>query len=323
MTRTVALTGATGFIGWHVARRFQQSGWRVRALVRPQSGRPVPEGVERISASLREAEVISACKDAALIVHLAGAVGHHSTDEFFRTNVDTAAEVARAARALGVRLVHTSSLGATGPHPPGNPPTEDSPLRPINAYGESKRRSEDVIRAVDGLEWAIVRPTLVYGPRDRLFYPLFRLSRRGLFPVPNSKAVYNVVHVDDVARGIEMVATSALSSDVFFIGHPEQVTVVELLAHLAAVFDRRFRPLTIPGVGLRALAEVGSLLSSLGIPAPIDRDRLKEIRADGFVCRTDKARDRLGFVATTELRQGLASTAEWYARNGWLPPHQR
>jgi nucleoside-diphosphate-sugar epimerase len=319
VTPTVALTGATGFIGWHVARRFQESGWRVRALVRPESRRPVPEGVERISAPLREADVVAACQNTSLMVHMAGAVGHHSTDEFIRTNVAATDAVARAARTLGIRLVHTSSLGATGPRPPHDPPGEDSPLTPINPYGESKRRSEDVIRAVDGLDWAIVRPTLVYGPRDRLFYPLFRLSRLGLFPVPNTNAVYNVVHVEDVARGIEMVATAATSSEVFFIGHPEDVRVVDLLAHLAAVFDRRFRPLAIPRLGLRALADVGSLLSYAGIRAPIDRDRLKEITADGFVCRTDKARDRLGFVAAIDLRQGLASTAEWYARNGWLP----
>jgi nucleoside-diphosphate-sugar epimerase len=319
VTRTVALTGATGFIGWHVARRFQLSGWRVQALVRPESRRPVPDGVERISAPLHEADVISACKGASLLVHMAGAVGHHSTDEFVRTNVNATGEVARAARALGIRLVHTSSLGATGPYPPDDPPTEDSPLTPINAYGESKRRSEEVIRSVDRLEWAIVRPTLVYGPRDRLFHPVFKMSRHGLFPVPNAHAVYNVVHVDDVARGIEMVGTAPVTSEVFFIGHPQPIAVVDLLAHLASVFGRRFRPLTISPVALRAMAEVGSLLSYVGIRAPIDRDRLKEITADGFVCRTDKARDRLGFVATTELRQGLASTAEWYAQNGWLP----
>ena len=68
MTRTVALTGATGFIGWHVARRFQKSGWQVRALVRPESDRPVPDAVERITAPLREAAVASACKDSDLIV---------------------------------------------------------------------------------------------------------------------------------------------------------------------------------------------------------------------------------------------------------------
>jgi len=278
----------------------------------------VPDAVKRITAPLREAAIASACTDADLIVHLAGAVGHRPADEFYRTNVEATGEVARAARALGVRLVHVSSLGVTGPGNPKDPPTEDDPLRPINPYGESKRQGEEAIRRVDGLEWAIVRPTLVYGPRDRLFYPLFKLARHGVFPVPNARAVYNIVHVDDVARGIEAVATSTLSGETFFIGHPEQVTVTELLANLAAVVGRRFRPITIPRIALRALAEAGSLVSLVGIHAPIDRSRLEEFDADGFVCRVDKARDRLGFVAKIDLREGLAETAGWYVRNGWL-----
>src|SRR5205814_1770431 len=65
VSRTVALTGATGFIGWHVARRFLECGWQVRALVRPESGRAVPEGIARVVAPLREPEIVSACDGAA------------------------------------------------------------------------------------------------------------------------------------------------------------------------------------------------------------------------------------------------------------------
>lgn len=318
MSRTVALTGATGFIGWHVARRFLESGWQVRALVRPESSRPVPAGVERIAAPLREAEIVSACDGVTQIVHLAGAVGHRAEAEFIHSNVQATGEVARAARRLGVRLVHTSSLGATGPRSPQHPPAEDEPLRPINTYGESKRQSEDVVKRVDRLEWAIVRPTLVYGPRDRLFLPLFRLARRGIFPIPNRRAEYNIVHVEDVARGFEQVATLAAPGETFFLGHPEQVTIATLLKGLAAVLGRPFRPIVLPRLGMRALAEVGSLVSAIGVPVPLDRARWREIDADGFVCRVDKARDQLGFVATTALADGLAQTAEWYEQNGWM-----
>jgi nucleoside-diphosphate-sugar epimerase len=319
VTRTVALTGATGFIGWHVARRFQQNGWQVRALVRPESGRPVPDGVERVTVPLREREVTATCRDANLIVHMAGAVRARSEEEFFRSNVEATGEVARAARALGVRLVHTSSLGATGPRPPTAPPSEDDQLCPINPYGESKRRSEELVHGIDGLDWAIIRPSLVYGPRDRLFLPLFKLARAGLFPIANPRAAYNVVHVDDVARGVEAVGTSSLSKETFFIGHPAPVTMMELMGQLASVFGRRFRPITLPRMALRAVAEVGSLASAVGIKTPLDRARWKEIDAEGFVCRIDKARDRLGFVATIDLGQGFSETAAWYVRSGWLP----
>jgi len=318
VSRSVALTGATGFIGWHVARRFLDSGWHVRALVRPESHRAVPGGVERVVAPLREADIVAACAGVSVLVHLAGAVGHRTDAEFVHTNVEGTAEVARAARRLGIRLVHTSSLGATGPRSPQRPPDEDEALRPINAYGESKRRSEEIVKNLAGLDWTIVRPTLVYGPRDRLFLPPFKLARRGLFPIPNRTAEYNIVHVEDVARGYEKVATLGAPGETFFLGAPHQVTIVTLLECLATVFGRPFRPFTIPRIGLSAAATVGSWLSAAGIHAPINRARYREIAAEGFVCRVDRARDRLGFVATTDLQEGLKTTAEWYRAQGWL-----
>ena len=159
MSRSVALTGATGFIGWHVARRFLDSGWHVRALVRPESHRAVPGGVERVVAPLREADIVAACAGVSVLVHLAGAVGHRTDAEFVHTNVEGTAEVARAARRLGIRLVHTSSLGATGPRSPQRPPDEDEALRPINAYGESKRRSEEIVKNLDGTYDIVPEPT--------------------------------------------------------------------------------------------------------------------------------------------------------------------
>jgi nucleoside-diphosphate-sugar epimerase len=313
------MTGATGFIGWHVARRFVESGWRVRALVRPESPRPVPEGVERTVVSLREAEVNAAAAGAELLIHMAAVVGIRSGSEFARSNVEATAEVVKAAQRLGVRLVHMSSLGATGPGQPDDPPTEDSPLRPVNLYGESKRDAEHLVRSARDLEWTIIRPTLVYGPRDRNFFPMFRLARRGIFPIPSAAARYNVVHVSDVTRLVEIASTSSAAlRETFFAGHPHHVTLRELMAPLAPIYGKPFRPFPIPKSALWFGAQVGSAAQKLGIQVPIDRARWNEMRSPGFVCRVDKARDRLGFVATIGLSEGLRETAEWYAKNGWL-----
>ena len=319
MSRLVAMTGATGFIGWHVARRFVESGWQVRALVRPESRRPVPDGVERIVATLCEPEVVAASAGAGILIHMAAVVGIRSADEFRRSNVEATAEVVKAAQRLGVRLVHMSSLGATGPRRPDDPPTEDSPLRPVNRYGESKRDAENLVRSAPDLEWTILRPTLVYGPRDRNFFPMFRLARRGIFPIPSSSAVYNVVHVDDVTRLVEIAATApAAIRETFFAGHPQQVTLRELMAPLAPIYGKPFRPIPIPRAALWLGAQVGSAARTLGLQVPLDRARWNEMTSPGFVCRIDKARDQLGFVATTDLGEGLKETAEWYLRQGWL-----
>jgi nucleoside-diphosphate-sugar epimerase len=319
VTRLVAITGATGFIGWHVACRFLERGWRVQALVRPESRRAVPAGADRVTTPLREDAVTAACGNAHLFIHLAAAIKAQSAAEFRQANVDTTAELALAARAIGVRFVHLSSLGVTGPGNPAHPPSEDDPPRPINAYGESKHQSELAVRRVAGLEWTILRPALVYGPRDRQFFPIFRLAKHGLFPVPNRSAVYNLIHVDDVARGVETAALGdEARSQVFFLGHPTPVTGIEVLAQMATVFGRRFRPLRVPRVVLRAAAAAGSLASRAGWPISLDRERLREMEAEGFVCRTNKARDQLGFTAEVPLLDGFRRTAAWYASQGWL-----
>lgn len=319
MTRLVAITGATGFIGWHVARRFLERGWRVQALVRPESRRAVPAGADRVVTPLREGDVTAVCVNAHLLIHLAAAIKARSAAEFRRANVDTTAELARAAQALGIRFVHLSSLGVAGPGDPAHPPSEDDPPRPVNAYGASKHQSELVVRNIGGLEWTILRPTLVYGPRDRQFFPIFRLAKHGLFPVTNRTAVYNLIHVDDVARGVEAAALGdAARGEVFFLGHPTPVTGIDLLAQMATVFGRRFRPLHVPRAVLRAVAAAGSLASTAGWPMSLDRERLREMEAEGFVCRTDKARERLGFTAEIALLDGFRRTAAWYASEGWM-----
>ena len=324
MTRTVAMTGATGFIGWHVARQFQQSGWHVRGLVRPDSDRPLPAGVERLAAALDEGAVRSASEGADVIVHMAALIRARSAAEFTRVNVDGTRAVARAARALGIRLVHTSSLGVTGPADPGHPPGEDAAPRPINLYGESKRESERVVRETEGLDWTIVRPTLVYGPRDRLFLPIFRMARHGFFPVPQPSAVYNVVHVEDAARAFERAATAPdASGEVFFVGHPEHTRALDMLQLAASSVGRAFHPFVVPRTALRLAAEVGTVLSRLGLPVALDRARFAELDAAGFVCRVDKARARLGFEAAIGLREGFQMTADWYRDAGWLGPFNR
>jgi nucleoside-diphosphate-sugar epimerase len=136
--------------------------------------------------------------------------------------------------------------------------------------------------------------------------------------VPQTTAAYNVIHVEDLAKVVELAATSAPSGQTFFLGHPEQVTMATLLSRLATVFGRRFRPITVPRFALRAAAEAGTVARALGLRVPIDRARWKELDAEGFVCRIDKARDLLGFVAEIDQLDGFAKTAAWYGREGWL-----
>src|SRR2546426_12235180 len=124
MTSRVAVTGATGFIGWHVCERLRDAGWSVVGVVRADSRRALPIGVERAPSDLHVAGLARACAGTSAIVHAAGITSARTFADYRRVNVEGTRAVAEAARALGAKLVHISSLTAGGPAPASRPRLE-------------------------------------------------------------------------------------------------------------------------------------------------------------------------------------------------------
>ena len=320
--RVAIVTGATGFIGGAVASRLRDRGWRVRGITRPGSRKSLPAGVERVEARLVADEVTAALGRADVVIHLAGLVKAATPSLFRIANVDGTRETAEAASRLGARFVHVSSHAVAGPAPAERPSLENDPPNPITSYGVSKQQAEDVVRSATELRWTILRPSAVYGGGDRAFLPLFRLARLGLFPlIQDPRVQYTLVHVDDVARAVEVAATSESAvGEAFFVGHPAPVAVGEMMAALAGVFGRRYRPVTIPSGLIWAAAMLGQGLSRCGWPQPLDGKLWRDLRAGGFVCSVGKARRVLGFEAAINLAEGLARTARWYVEHRWVGP---
>ena len=321
MTGRVAVTGANGFIGRNVVLHLRNAGWAVRAIVRPERRYAVPEGVELVAAQFVTADLVRAAAGAEVIVHAAGRTRAATMRQFETANVEVTRQVVGAAVELGSRLVQVSSQAAAGPGTPERPRLEDDPPRPLTAYGRSKLAAEEVVKTSRRLHWTIVRPALVYGPFDRNALPLFRFAQRGIMlevATPGTPA-YTFVHVEDVARGIEAAATtSAAEGQVFSLGHPRSDTVDTLTDTLEKVLGRTCRRVHLPYALLLTAAVAGDVATLCGRPLPLDRARLTELKAEGWVCCVEKARDRLGYSARIGLLEGFAATAAWYARHGLL-----
>ena len=302
----VAVTGSTGFIGRHLVAALAGRGVDVRAIHRSKIF-DVPALTEVF-------------RGAGAVVHLAGVVSAIHDRDYAAVNVEGTRAVSAAAHAAGARLIHISSLAAAGPAPPSDPRREDDPPRPITAYGRSKLESERVVAAVNGLRWTILRPGVVYGPGDRAMLPLFRFARSGLLPlVGRATAAYTVIHVSDAVRAIDAAIDRDADGETLFVGHWQPVTAREILESIRAAVGGRAVIMPIPPAIARVAAAVGDLAGSMrGTPLPLNRRRWAEMTADGFVCRVDRLRDRLGVVAEVDLREGLAQTAKWYRIEGWL-----
>jgi dihydroflavonol-4-reductase len=300
----VAVTGSSGFIGRHVVEALSARGAEAVAVRRPFDTPDLGDVLRGVGA----------------VVHLAGVVSTLREREYVAANVEGTRAVARAARDAGIPMINISSLAAAGPASPGAPRSEDDPPAPINAYGRTKLAGERAVAEVDGLRWTTLRPGVVYGPRDRALLPLFQIAARGVMPlVGRTDARYTFIHVRDLVRAIVAALDHPATGDTMFAGHAYPVTTREILEGVRAASGAHAAIVRVPMVLTHAAALAGDVVGTVrGRPWVINSRRYAELASEGFACRVDRLRDRLGIVAAIGLQEGLADAYAWYRREGWL-----
>jgi nucleoside-diphosphate-sugar epimerase len=315
MPRRIAVTGAAVFVVRHVPSALAACGDHVRAIVRPDSPSTPPERVEVVRAPLTTSALDTAFGECGTVVHLAGLVAARRESDYVAVNVDATRAVAKAARLANARLVHVSSLAAAGPAPESRPRTEDDPSRPITTYGITTLAGERAVMDTPGLRWTVLRPGVVYGKGDRALVPLVRLAALPIIPlVGRADGAYIFVHIDDLTRAIVAAVDAEDDNLTCFVGHARAVRPRELYAELRAIVHGRGRIVRIPAplVWLAANAcEVAGFAVRRSMV--LDRRRYNELYSEGFVCRVDRLRERLGVVAEIGLHDGMIRSAEWYA----------
>lgn len=311
---TVAITGATGFVGRRLVRALAADGRRVRVLAR-RPGAADFEGVpvEVVAGDLDDRAALARLIDGAgAIVHAAGLVAARSRAAFLAVNADAARRLAdlAAGRPRPPRLVHVSSLAARRPE--------------LSAYALSKRAGEEaVIAAGDkGLPWTVVRPPAVYGPGDRATLPLFRCAARGFWPVLGpADARLSLIHVDDLA-GV-LIAAADRDAALGRVLEPDDATPGghgwDALARAASLaLGRRVRPLRVPGPLVHALGAVGGLLGRLGTAPMLTPGKARELRHRDWVCDAASLPAGLARAPAFPPDRGFADAAAWYRSHGWL-----
>ncbi len=226
--RPVAITGATGFIGHHLAMQLVQQGARVSALVRTPArcGRLAAAGVRCVLGGLDDMTALTrTCRGCEIVFHVAGAVDFEADwERFQRVNIDGTRNVAEAARGAGVRrLVHTSSIVAVGAARRPQPLDESAAwnLGPLSVpYVTSKRTAEELVLAEEGLEVVVVNPASVVGPDDFTaseFGTVCRRFWRGRLPF-HFGGGNNFVDVRDVAAGHLLAAERGRPGERYILG---------------------------------------------------------------------------------------------------------
>jgi dihydroflavonol-4-reductase len=318
------VTGATGFVGSHLTEALRRRGDEVTVLARSAAKASMLASLEVrvVNGDLHDALALArAVEGQDVIYHVAGVIAARTEADFFRANRDGTAQLATAAERGGnPRFVFVSSMAAAGPSRRGTPLVGTEPARPVTAYGRSKLAAEQVITG-SSLPWSILRPPMVYGPRDLEVLKVFRLARLGLAPVfGDGTQELSAIHGADLARGlIAVAACPGAVGRTYYSCHPQIFTSAEFVLAVAAAMGRTVRLLRVPpGVGKVAL-RMTELSARLTRQATIlTADKANEFFQPAWTADPAPLTKDTGWSPAFDLPQGLAQTYAWYRSAGWL-----
>lgn len=315
------ITGGTGFIGSHLAEALIKEGYDVYCLVRDLSNKKWLEGLEVkfIVGDCCNRASLEQIRDFDYIFHLAGLTKASSWEEFYRANVkgtENIVDIALRNNPGLKRFILLSSLAAAGPSENGRPKCEDSPATPVSAYGRSKLMAEEVVsRAKGRMPFTILRPTAVYGPRDRDFYLFFKMINAGIMPY-FGKSYYSLIYVEDLVRGILLGALKPEAEEkIYFLADGEISTSDDIATVIAQSLQKK--PIKLP-VPRNLMPLIGKVASRIAKNSIINNDKLIELKYTYWICDISKARNELGFNPKVKIQEGMKWTADWYRLHRWL-----
>jgi nucleoside-diphosphate-sugar epimerase len=301
----------------------------VRALVRPRSDRRVLErlpDVELAPGAIEERKTLDAAVSGTdAVVHVAGIVKARNPAEFFAVNTQGTKNLLEAALAQGVpRFVYVSSLAAVGPSLDGTPVPDDAQPRPVTHYGRSKLEAERAVLAAKGrMHVVVVRPPLIYGPRDRETLAFFTSVRNGVLPMTgDGRNTLSVVYVADCAAAIvrALTANGATSGRAYFLDDGAVYVWRDALADIESALGRRAfvrfgMPLGVVKVAAAATQLWGKVTNTAQM---LTLDKVNELTQPHWVCSGTGARRDLGWEPRVRWAEGVQETVRWYRAEGWL-----
>ena len=313
MTKSVAITGATGFIGQTITRHLVTAGYRVRALVRSveRAGCLPAGGIDLTPGSLEDSGSLeSLTRGADAVVHCAGAVRGATQKQFDRVNAEGVMRLLQVLESQDTppRLLALSSLAAREPQ--------------LSFYAASKYQGEQVlVNEARRVAWDVLRPPAVYGPGDREMLPLFTAMARGIAPVPGAlHARFSLLYVDDLAAAVlAWIVSGHAGNGIYTLddGREGGYDWRDVAAIVGQLCRRRVHLLRVPAWALDIPARLNRRASRLFGYAPmLTPEKLRELRHADWVCDHAALHAATGWQPRIQLEEGLLKTPGWPCYSG-------
>ena len=324
--RTALVTGGTGFIGSHLVAELLANGWNVRCVVRPSSNLQWLDGqsIQPITMDVTDADNVvlkKGLEGVSAVFHFAGITSSASDERYARVNTDGTRRIVNAMDEIapGAHLIFCSSIAAAGPVKGKKTINETDAASPLSLYGKSKLAAEEIVEE-SGLRYAIVRPPVVYGPRDKKgVFSLFRFVSYGYAPhLTTTNQKLSIVHVSDLVRGVLQIAEND-GRGIYYMTDGPPHTWEEIMKAIGNAIGRQPKFVSVsPGIAdfVAKFERMRGIV--LGGKPFITPDRLTELFQTDWTCSDVRARLDLEYESKVPLVDGMKSTAEWYRSVGWL-----
>jgi len=313
----VLVTGATGFVGSHIAQRMVEVGYEVSVLMRSRVGWLKEVGkVEKIKGDLTQPHTLAALSQRVfdVVVHAGGLTSAPEVQDYYRVNTLGTYNLIRALKRAPQPLklfVYISSLAAAGP----GEMSEGDPERPITPYGESKLYAEFIVMDA-GFPFLILRPPAIFGPRDSDVLRFFQLVKRGWLPSFSKRKRISILYVKNLVAALEFLLEKG-ERGTFFLSDGAYTwwDVGKMAAEILGVNLRAF-PLH-QGV-LTPLAALSQFYRCLkGRAILLSKEKLRQMKEEAWICKPQRL-STLGFSPPITLRAALEETLEWYRDRRYL-----
>ena len=321
------VTGATGFLGSHIADRLLDMGFEVSCFIRGSSNTRWIQNkkINLVEGTLFQKNKLSeVLKDTDYIFHSAGVVKAKNKRGYIYGNVETTKsliEIAYNANPNLKKFIHISSLATCGPNPDNRPIDENYNPKPITTYGRTKLQAEyEVLKYKDKIPINIIRPPAIFGPRDTEILIYFKTFQKGLNSIIGfGKKYLSLIYVEDLVNGIMLAAEKGKDGEIYFISSDNAYNWNEISEVTSKILEKKPFKIRIPHWVVYTsgfFAEIFSLFSS---KAPtLNIEKCKDITRKNWVCSNEKAKRELGFTEKYTLEESFTKTIEWYQEHKWL-----
>lgn len=316
----IGITGCTGFIGSHLLESLSKKGHDVKCLVRKESNINKIRNfqVETIVGNYLHSEsLIPFVKDIDVIYHVAGQIRGRKREDFMRGNFVITKNLVDAIKRGNPklkRIIYVSSQAAAGPSSSLEPvKPQDSP-RPVSDYGESKKMAEDYIKS-SAIPYTIVRPSVVYGPRDYGMLYVFKGAHRGIIVTLTTPLLFDLIYVFDLLAILEAALESPIAEGkTYFATDGNHYSIDSVKDILEMVVKKKVKLFKIPTKLMKILSPTLSFDWS-----PITSDKLRELSQKYWICSSEETyRDLKVKIPKQDVLHSFKETYEFYLREGYI-----